>query len=154
MHQRPRRDRGVGRAARARRLLGKRAGQARKGLRRHLAQFRVLRDRHHAAEHQLKALRMRECEADVGLAHATQAAGGNGFALRPRQQAEALGGEGREQRFAIRKMTIGRIVRNAGTARRLAQAELRKAFLFKDLRGRGENRRAQITVVVSVLSGF
>ncbi len=84
----------------------------------------MLGDRHHAAEHQLKALRMGQRETDIGLAHATQAAGGNGFALRAGQHAEALRRQCREQGFAIRKVTIGRVVRHPGTARRLAQAEL------------------------------
>ena len=142
------------RAVRFGQARGQGAREAREGPGRHRAQPCVARNRDLAAEHQPEALRMVEGESDVGLAHGAQPARLPGIALRRAQPFEALRGERREERLALREMPVRRVMRDPCAARHGAQAECLKSFFFKDIPGRAQQRLFEVAMVVAALAGF
>ncbi len=115
VHQRPGRRSG---AADIAPIRGKRGLELIEGAGRRGAQPRVFLQRDLTAEHEPKALRILQREAHVCLAHAAAGLAAHGLA----QHFEALRGKRREQRLAVGKMTVGRVVGDPDPARRLAQA--------------------------------
>jgi hypothetical protein len=112
------------------------------------------RDRDLAAEHQAEALRVRERENDIGLAHGAQPAGRSCGALRLAQHRETVRRQPCEQRLAPREMPVRRAVRHPRPACDLAQAECRNPFFFQDLSGRPQQRGLEVAVMIAALAGL
>jgi len=98
---------------------------------RRLAQPGVLAQLELPPEHEPEAVRVRESEAHVGLAHVPAAPPVELLA----QHAKALSRQRGQQCIAMREMPVGRVVRDPGTARHFAQAKRGKTLFFKYFRG-------------------
>jgi len=92
---------------------------------------------------------MIEGEADIGFAHAAQAACRDRLALRLVQHREALRGERGEQRFAVRKMARWRVVRYPDATRHCAHRQARKPLFLQDIPCRPQDAVPQGPVVVA-----
>jgi hypothetical protein len=95
---------------------------------------------------------VRRGEPDIGDAQLKEAASVRaGGPQRLRQQLEALGRQRREQTLLVAEVVGRRGVRHPGPAGKVTQAQRRRTALDDGFRRRGEQRAAQIPMVVALL---
>ncbi|HEY4746162.1 MAG TPA: hypothetical protein VIH38_01310 [Steroidobacteraceae bacterium] len=87
---------------------------------------------------------MPQREAHVRLAHAAARLAAHFIA----EDLEAFGGERREQRLALRKMAVRRVMRDPRPARRLAQAKRSNPLFLQTFSRCPQERRTQVAMVI------
>ena len=108
----------------------------------------MTRNAQRTAKHQAKALRVRQRERDIRLAHGAQVARGARRLLRASEHREPLRGERRQHALPVREVAIWCVMRDARPTRQLAHPQALNALLLKDFSGSLEHRPRQVAVVV------